>query len=149
MVKLNKKSGFTLLELIVVVIIVGVLAGLALPRLMNTVEFSRGAEALENLGALRSSLYRCAMRQSTNAEVVTNCNNLDNLDVSNPTYNAVNNPNSKFTYTLSAATAGTPSDPTFTLQATRANPTVANDWMRITQAGTKTGNGKYAGMTGN
>jgi len=59
--KLNKKSGFTLLEIIVVIIIVGVLASLALPRFFSTVEFSRSTEALNSLGVIRKSIIRCGM----------------------------------------------------------------------------------------
>ena len=43
---LKRKKGVTLLEIIIVVIIIGVLASLALPRLFSTVEFSRSAEAI-------------------------------------------------------------------------------------------------------
>ncbi len=59
--KLNKKSGFTLLEIIVVIIIVGVLASLALPRFFSTVEYSRSTEALNAMGVIRESVIRCGM----------------------------------------------------------------------------------------
>ena len=57
----NNKKGFTLLEIIVVIIILGVLAGLALPRLFSNIEFSRSAEALNSISAIRGSVERCAM----------------------------------------------------------------------------------------
>ena len=57
----NNKSGFTLLEIIIVIIIVGVLASLALPRLFNTIEFSRTTEALNVIGGLKRSADRCAL----------------------------------------------------------------------------------------
>ena len=59
--KLNNESGFTLLEIIVVIIIVGVLASLALPRFFSTVEFSRSTEALNSVGVIRKSVIRCGM----------------------------------------------------------------------------------------
>ena len=55
----NHKSGFTLLEIIIVIIIVGVLASLALPRFFSTVEFSKSTEGLMSLSALRDSMERC------------------------------------------------------------------------------------------
>ena len=55
----QNKSGFTLLEIIIVIIIVGVLASLALPRFFSTVEFSRSTEALTSLGVMRQSMERC------------------------------------------------------------------------------------------
>ena len=57
----NNRSGFTLLEIIIVIIIVGVLASLALPRLFNTIEFSRSTEALNAIGILKRAADRCEM----------------------------------------------------------------------------------------
>ncbi len=47
------KKGFTLLELIVVIIILGVLATLALTQYGRTIERTRGAEARQILGSAR------------------------------------------------------------------------------------------------
>lgn len=55
---MKNKSGFTLLEIIIVVIIVGVLASLALPRFFSTVEFSRAQEALSAIATVRGGLER-------------------------------------------------------------------------------------------
>ena len=57
----NKKSGFTLLEIIIVIIIVGVLASLALPRFFETIEFSRSAEAINYLGTIKRGMEQCAL----------------------------------------------------------------------------------------
>ena len=57
----KNQSGFTLLEIIIVIIIVGVLASLALPKFFNTVEFSRSSEALNAVGGIKRSADRCAM----------------------------------------------------------------------------------------
>lgn len=57
----NNKSGFTLLEIIIVIIIVGVLASLALPRFFETVEYSRSTEALAYMGAIKRGLETCAL----------------------------------------------------------------------------------------
>jgi len=48
------KKAFTLLELMIVIIIVGVLATLGLTQYQAVIERSRGAEARQILGALRS-----------------------------------------------------------------------------------------------
>ncbi|MDP2653076.1 MAG: prepilin-type N-terminal cleavage/methylation domain-containing protein [Candidatus Omnitrophota bacterium] len=55
------RRGFTLLELVIVIIIVGVLASLALPRFFQTVEFSRTVEARTAIGAIRQAAERCYM----------------------------------------------------------------------------------------
>lgn len=53
------KKGFTLLEIIIVIIIIGVLASLALPRLFRTIEYSRSAEALAAMATIRNAVERC------------------------------------------------------------------------------------------
>lgn len=56
-----KNCGFTLLEIIIVIIIVGVLASLALPRLFSTVEDARLAEAWTSVSSIRHAMERYYM----------------------------------------------------------------------------------------
>ncbi|HDZ76480.1 MAG TPA: prepilin-type N-terminal cleavage/methylation domain-containing protein [Candidatus Omnitrophica bacterium] len=52
--------GFTLLELIMVVIIIGVLAGIAIPQYLNSVERAKAGKAISNMTLIRRAqhLYR-------------------------------------------------------------------------------------------
>jgi len=51
----NKSSGFTLIELIVVIAIIGVLAAVAMPRFINAQQDARIAKAQGLYGAIRSA----------------------------------------------------------------------------------------------
>ncbi|MEK6715763.1 MAG: prepilin-type N-terminal cleavage/methylation domain-containing protein [Candidatus Omnitrophota bacterium] len=50
-----KRKGFTLLELIIVVIIIGVLAGIAIPQYLNAVERAKLSKATANLSLISSA----------------------------------------------------------------------------------------------
>ena len=58
---MNNQNAFSLLELIIVIIIVGVLSAIALPRYINMIEFSRSSEAVVNIKFVRDSVERCYM----------------------------------------------------------------------------------------
>ena len=53
---LRSKKGFTLVELMIVVAIIGILAGIAIPRYMNFVRRSKEGATKGNIGAIRSAL---------------------------------------------------------------------------------------------
>src|SRR3989338_2825605 len=73
----NKKSGFTLLEIIIVIIIVGVLASLALPRLFDTIEMARTTEAQNAMGTVRRAAVNCAKYNEGNTGVALQFNLCD------------------------------------------------------------------------
>ncbi len=51
----NKKTGFTYTELIITIIILGVIASIALPRYLNSIEKTKSAEGIQLLSTLREA----------------------------------------------------------------------------------------------
>jgi prepilin-type N-terminal cleavage/methylation domain-containing protein len=54
--KSNKKAGFTLIELMIVVAIIGILAAIAIPKFADLIRKSNEGATKGNLGAVRSAL---------------------------------------------------------------------------------------------
>lgn len=122
---LNKK-GFTLLELMIVVIIIGILAAIALPRYVDTIERARMSEALGNLDVIRSAMQRYWAEQLGWAGTGTYVGaTFANLDIDDPNADA----NRMFNYALSGLGVNA-----FTATATRT--TDATRTVSITEAGT-------------
>ena len=84
------QAGFTLLELLMVVIIIAILAAVALPQYLRVAERSRAGEALQNLASIRGSENR--FRAADPANLYTT--DLDDLDVEVPMQGANNSPGS-------------------------------------------------------
>ena len=62
---LQERSGFTLLELLVVVLIIAVLAAVAMPEYLKAAERSRATETITMLEAIAKSQQRKYMQTST------------------------------------------------------------------------------------
>lgn len=52
---MRARKGFTLIELVVVIAILGILAGIAIPRFMDSIEIARGAKLLADLRSIESA----------------------------------------------------------------------------------------------
>ena len=52
------RKAFTLLELLIVVIIIGILVAIAIPQYPKTLQKARAAEVMSNFGSLRGAMDR-------------------------------------------------------------------------------------------
>ena len=71
-------GGFTLLELLIVVVVLAVLAGLALPQYLKTIARAKEAEGWRGLGEIRLSELRYYGEYDTGTATV------GNLDIEDP-----------------------------------------------------------------
>jgi prepilin-type N-terminal cleavage/methylation domain-containing protein len=110
------RKGFTLVELSVVIVIIGVLAAFGVPRFLKAVEKSKAAEAFAYLSAIRDAQERYQAAQGTYATDLTT------LDIQMPA--------PKYFSVPVAFVAGT--------------GTLQNSWsMTLTRSGSSAGYGAY------
>ena len=83
----NNKKGFTLIEIIVVLIIIGVLAGIALPNLFSNVAKSNGTAALAAMDGIKSQIETCIYQNNSIGNWLGPCT---------PATFGINNPNDFF-----------------------------------------------------
>jgi prepilin-type N-terminal cleavage/methylation domain-containing protein len=112
----KKQQGFTLVELAIVIVIIGVLASFGVPRFRDAVERSKAGEAFAYLASFRAAQERYHAREATYAT------DLSNLDIAMP---------SPKYFTVGTIGAGSTSD-------------IEDSWtLTLSRAGASAGYGEY------
>ena len=113
MIKHITIKGFTLTELMVAVVIVGVMSSLAIPRLTGSIEKTRAAEAVQNLEAVYRAQQAYNQENQTYSAVLTQLDitispsayfNAPAVNTADPIVSIARNDGS---YTLRMSSAGT------------------------------------------
>jgi prepilin-type N-terminal cleavage/methylation domain-containing protein len=136
---MKNNKAFTMVELMVVVLIVGILAAVAVPMMTGRIDSSKWSEAKSAMGTIASALRSYAAEKGsftsapTLADIGLTSNDLDGTYLSHDAYAitsaAASNSQVAFVITCTAASStrsGKPSTPaTMTLTSSAANNYVA------------------------
>jgi type IV pilus assembly protein PilA len=75
MMKAHTNKGFTLIELMITIAIVGILAAIAIPSYMNYTNRARFAEVVQAAGAMKGAVTSCILATGTAGAAITTCAN--------------------------------------------------------------------------
>ncbi|MBU0650928.1 prepilin-type N-terminal cleavage/methylation domain-containing protein [bacterium] len=126
-------KGFTLIEVLIVILIVGILASLAMPQYTKLVEKAKVSEAKTMLSAIRTAEGIYFSEKDEYTEDLE-----DDLDVEVTT--------AKFSYAVTAENDAVPQ--TFKATATRIGGSYQDDTISMDQDGNITATGKYVDLLG-
>ena len=117
------QKGFTLIELMIVVAIIGILASIAIPQYSDYVKRGKAAEATSNLATLRIKMEQCF--QDNRAYDIAACTAFCTTTAGNFTY-ACSPVSTATTYTIVATGVNTRGMPNFTFSVDQANNKTSN-----------------------
>ena len=120
---MNRK-GFTLVEVLIVVIIIGILASIGIPQFSASIEKAKGGEARAGLGHIQTGekVYYAENEYYTTTQ--------GDLDIT-------------LTQKYWTFSIATPSSTTYTATATRSGGTLSGQTITMDQAGTVSGSWIY------
>jgi general secretion pathway protein G len=122
---LSKRSGFTLIEIILVVVIIGILAGIAIPRMGGKTEKAQLAQAKSNIVALSMAVSEYEMNNGAYPSTLEGV-----LDESKggPFMEKKKIPTDPWDKPFSYSTPGSHNTHSFDISCTSPKGTVVNNW---------------------
>ena len=85
---MKNKLGFTLIEMLVVVLIIGILASIALPQYQKSVEKAKLSEALMNFQTIKGAIDRFLLTDKLDGNTVFNLRDILDVDLSGGTWDS-------------------------------------------------------------
>jgi len=122
---LSKKSGFTLIEIILVVVIIGILAGIAIPRMGGKTEKAKISQAKSNIVALGMAIQEFEMM---NGDYPSSLEQLLDESKGGPYMEKKSIPTDPWDKPFTYAAPGSHNNHTFDLSCTSPKGTVVNNW---------------------
>ncbi len=122
---LSKKSGFTLIEIILVVVIIGILAGIAIPRMGGKTEKAKISQAKSNITALGMAIQEYEMM---NGNYPSSLDGLLDESKGGPYMEKKTIPKDPWDTPFVYAAPGSHNSHTFDLSCTSPKGIVVNNW---------------------
>ncbi len=88
----KKEAGFTLIELIVIIVVLGILAAIAIPKIFDVTGEAEEAAVENMIASLESALSMYVGKQIVSSQSITVHNPFNNLSNTPSNYNGINDP---------------------------------------------------------
>jgi type IV pilus assembly protein PilA len=131
---MKSRKGFTLIELMVVILIVGILAAVAIPIMRGRIDSAKWTEGKAGAGTLATALRAYAAEKATAGTYGANQPTLVNLGFSTSDLQGTYFASTNYSWTTTYSDTGTP-PLTFTITVTKPASIATGTSLTLTQAG--------------